>query len=55
MIPFFRFTVWGRSIVLIGIASLILLRLAPPVLILFGLVDAAGAMWTGATLRKGAA
>ena len=52
VIPFFRFTVWGRGIVLIGLASLVLLKLAPPVLIVFGLVDAAGAVWTRAALRN---
>jgi hypothetical protein len=55
VIPFFRFTVWGRPVVLIGIAFLIVLRVAPPVLILFGLVDTGGAIWTGVALRKKAA
>ena len=52
--PFFHFTVWGRTVVLIGFTALILLQLAPPVLILFGLIDAAGAVWTRTALREGA-
>lgn len=52
--PFFHFTVWGRTIVLLAMTALILLQLAPPVLILFGLMDAAGAVWTRAALREGA-
>lgn len=55
VVPFFRFTLWGRAIVPIGLALLVLLRFAPPVLIAFGIVDAAGAMWTGAALHKEAA
>ncbi len=49
---FFRATVWGRAIFLLGVALLVLLRLAPPVLIVFGLVDVAGALWTRAGLRS---
>ena len=52
VVPFFRFTVWGRTIVLIGMTALILLKLAPPILILFGLMDAAGAVWTRTALRE---
>jgi hypothetical protein len=52
LVPFFRFTIWGRAIVLIGMAALVLLQLVPPILIGFGLVDAAGAMWTRAALRR---
>jgi hypothetical protein len=55
LVPFFRYTVWGRPIVLVGIGALVLVRLAPPILLLFGLVDVAGAMWTRVTLREGAA
>ena len=55
VVSFFRATLWGRATVLVGLAFLILLQLAPPVLIAFGIVDAAGAMWTRAALRAGAA
>jgi len=52
--PFFRWTLWGRTIVLAAMAALVLLRLAPPVVIVFGLVDAAGALWTRMALRDAA-
>jgi hypothetical protein len=55
VIQFFRVTLWARAMVLVGLAFLILLRLAPPVLIAFGIVDAAGAIWTRRALRAGAA
>jgi hypothetical protein len=55
VVPFFHFTVWGRAIALIGFASLVVLQLAPPILMAFGLVDAAGAIWTRSALRKGVA
>jgi hypothetical protein len=43
---FFRATLWGRVIVLLGFTSLVVLRLAPPMLIGFALVDILGALWT---------
>jgi hypothetical protein len=49
---FFRATVWGRGMVLIGFLLLVLLRLAPPVVIGFALVDTAGALWTTLALRS---
>ena len=49
---FFRATVWGRPIVLLGFLILVVLRLAPPILIVFGLIDTAGALWTRAALRS---
>jgi len=51
----FRWTLWGRTIALVALASLVLLQIAPPVLIVFGLVDAAGALWTRAALHEGVA
>jgi hypothetical protein len=53
--PFFRLTLWGRAIVPLGLGLLVVFRLAPPILIVFGLMDAAGALWTRAALRHGAA
>ena len=53
VVPFFRFTVWGRPLVLFGIAALVVFRFAPPILIVFGLVDAAGAVWTLTAIREG--
>ena len=43
--------VWVRPMVLVAIGALVLLRLAPPILLIFGVADAAGAAWTRATLR----
>jgi len=48
---FFRWTVWGRPFVLAAFIALVLCGAAPPVLILFGAVDAAGALWTAWALR----
>jgi hypothetical protein len=52
LVPFFRFTLWGRFVPLIGLVTLVLLHLAPPILTAFGLVDVGGALWTWAALRK---
>lgn len=49
---FFRWTVVVRFSVLIFFVAFVVLGLAPPILILFGVVDAAGAIWTAACLRK---
>ena len=48
---FFRLTVIGRSAVPLFFIAFVLARLAPPVLIVFGLIDLAGAMWTAVALR----
>ena len=44
--PFFSLTVHARSAVIVFFAGFVLLGLAKPVLLLFGLVDLAGALWT---------
>ena len=43
---FYRATIYGRFGILVGFSSLVLMKKAKPMLILFGLVDAAGAIWT---------
>jgi hypothetical protein len=48
---FFRWTVWGRAFVFVGFTVLVMARVAAPPLILFGAVDAAGAVWTALELR----
>jgi hypothetical protein len=48
---FFRATLWGRATILVLFAILVLVRLAPPILILFGAIDAAGSLWTLVALR----
>lgn len=47
----FRATVYGRSAVLVFFIVFVLLDYAPAVLILFGAIDAAGALWTALCLR----
>jgi hypothetical protein len=49
---FFRATLWGRATILVLFAALVLVRLAPPVLILFGAIDVTGALWTLVALRR---
>ena len=49
---FFRATVWVRFFVLISFTALVLLQLAPPVLILFGVIDAAGGVWTKLAMAR---
>ena len=47
---FFRATVWVRAFVLLAFVGLVVAEIAPAVLIGFGLVDAAGAIWTRLSL-----
>ena len=54
LVPFFHATVWVRIIVLAGFSALALLEMAPMRLILFGVVDALGAIWTWMALRSDA-
>jgi hypothetical protein len=49
---FIRATVWIRVFALVAMAALVLARVAPPVVLLFGLVDAAAAAWTYISLRQ---
>lgn len=44
--PFFVMTVVGRAFVLVAFSALVLLSLSRPELLIFGVVDAAGALWT---------
>ena len=48
---FFTATVYGRTWLLLAFIALVFLGLAKPMLILFGLVDFAGAAWTWNALR----
>ena len=50
--PFFRATVWGRCLVLLGFASLAALAWAPVALIGLGVIDSLGALWTWSALRS---
>lgn len=49
---FQRITVVTRIIVLVGFWGLVLAGLAPRLLILFGLVDFTGAVWTALAMRR---
>jgi hypothetical protein len=48
---FFRWTVLVRSSVIVFFAAFVLLGFVSPILILFGVVDLLGAVWTGLALR----
>jgi len=49
---FLRWTVYGRGAVFVGFGALVVLRLAPPTLLVFGVVDLLGAIWTHTALRS---
>jgi hypothetical protein len=46
LVPFLRATVVGRTAVLVSFIGFVVLGLAPPILILFGVIDAVAAGWT---------
>ena len=48
---FIRATIAARLIFFTGVTAFVLLRLANPILIVFGLIDLAGAAWTTWALR----
>ena len=52
MTDFFQWTVYVRSTVIVFFAVFVLLGFASPPLILFGVVDLLGAIWTGLALRS---
>ncbi len=49
---FFRASVYARPLVLLGFAAFALFDFASPMLVLFGAVDAAGALWTWLTMKS---
>jgi hypothetical protein len=49
---FYRATLYTRMIFFSGVIFFVIFKLASPLLILFGLVDLAGAAWTWAALRS---
>jgi hypothetical protein len=55
VVPFFRWSVYARATVIIFFAAFVLLGFVRPILILFGLIDLAGAIWTWLALRSGTA
>jgi len=50
--PFFVWTVIARTSVLLFFIAFVIAGLAPPALILFGVIDFAGAMWTLFAIRS---
>ncbi len=50
--PFFVWTVIGRVSVLLFFMAFVVAGFAPPVLILFGVIDFAAAMWTLLAIRS---
>jgi hypothetical protein len=50
--PFFKASVYARPAVIVCFAAFVLLGMARPVLIFFGLIDLLGAIWTGLALRS---
>jgi len=52
MTDFFRWTMYPRSTVILFFAAFVLLGFANPPLILFGVVDLLGVIWTGMALRS---
>ena len=51
IVAFFRWTIWGRTIVPVAFIALVAAGMAPRQLIVFGLIDAAGAVWTAFAMR----
>ena len=52
MMDFFQWTVYARSSVFLFFLAFVLLGFVQPALILFGVVDLLGAIWTGLELRS---
>ena len=52
---FMQWSVWLRGSVILFFGAFVLAGLVSPVLLLFGAVDFAGALWTWSALRKDAA
>ena len=51
---FFRVSVFTRTLVLVGFAAFVLVGLARPMLIGFGVVDFLGGLWTWRALKSAA-
>jgi len=48
---FFQWSVYARLAVTIFLIGFVVLASAPPVILMFGAIDAGGAIWTGLCLR----
>ncbi|MFC2160925.1 hypothetical protein ACFLRX_04660 [Acidobacteriota bacterium] len=54
MTNFFRWTIYARSSVLVFFIVFVLLNYVQPILILFGVFDLVGAIWTALALHSSA-
>lgn len=52
LVPFYRASVPARFVAFLGFVAFVLLGLVKPSLILFGVVDLSGAVWTFLALRS---
>lgn len=52
MIDFLRWSVYVRSSVIVFFTAFVLMDFASPTLLLFGVIDLLGALWTGLALRS---
>lgn len=48
-------TVWSRGLLFVLLAAFVMLGYAPPVLLIFGVIDLLAGLWTHAALRADAA
>lgn len=51
LLPFFRWSVPARLSVPVFFVTFVAMGFAPPILVLFGVIDAAAAIWTAICLR----
>lgn len=51
LLSFMHASVWVRSSVIVCLGTLVAVGLAPPALLVFGVIDLAAAAWTWAALR----
>lgn len=49
---FFEATVWGRGWIFVSFLGLVLVGMSKPPLVLFGVVDLLGALWTWRAMKK---
>jgi hypothetical protein len=49
---FFRWTVYGRVPVIVFFAALVAWGVAPPLLLVFGIIESAGGIWTALAVRN---
>ena len=52
VVPFFRFTIWGRPLVMLLLLILTVAGVIPPIMVMFAVIDTAGAVWTALALRS---